>query len=131
MEAFMKRISSTSRADSVISTLEVVQKKFQAWRQDPSQSQRIPEELWHEAAGLVGTGPSLNHISRTLSVDYNHLKRRSLAMQLGNDGLVEIPLPDMFPQQAISPLAEIVSQNGVVLRLFSQECGSIIKAFLK
>ncbi|MBF0502387.1 MAG: hypothetical protein HQM09_19765 [Candidatus Riflebacteria bacterium] len=114
-----------------MSALEAVKKKFQAWRQDPSRPHRIPERLWQDAVSLVGTGLSLNQISRSLNIDFSQLKRLSLTEKSTSDGLVEIHLPETLSAPSIVPLAEIISQNGVVLRLFSQDSSSIIKAFLE
>lgn len=112
------------------SALEIVRQKLRMWRQNRTHSCRIPEELWQAAVDLVGKGLSLHRIARTLGLDYNNFKRRSLSEKSAVNKLVEIPLSDIFLPNVAPSLAEIVLPNGVILRLFSAESESIIRAFL-
>jgi len=56
-------------------SLEEVQGKFQAWRQQRTKGQRIPEALWQAAAALYPRY-SIYQISRALRLDHMDLKAR-------------------------------------------------------
>jgi hypothetical protein len=55
--------------------LEEVQRQFQAWRQQRTKGQRIPDALW-QAAGALYPRHSIYQISRTLRLDHMDLKAR-------------------------------------------------------
>lgn len=113
------------------SRLEVVKEEFRKWRAPESKTKRIPEELWNSAVSVVGGEYSVNRISRILSLDFNRLKLRFLSRLPSPEKIVEVSFPQGFQTPSRFPLAEIVSQSGMVLRLFSQESESIIRTFLK
>jgi hypothetical protein len=58
------------------SPLESVRYQFEKWRERrKNRKEPIPEELW-AAATRLGHQYSINHISRTLHLNYNDLKKR-------------------------------------------------------
>jgi hypothetical protein len=56
-------------------SLEEVEGQFDAWRQQRTKGQRIPEALWKAAAALYPRH-SIYQISRTLRLDHMDLKAR-------------------------------------------------------
>jgi len=56
-------------------SLEEVRGQFQAWRQQRTKGQRIPDALWQAAAALYPRY-SIYQISRTLRLDHMDLKAR-------------------------------------------------------
>ena len=56
-------------------SLEEVQGQFQAWRQQRTKGQRIPDPLWQAAVALYPRY-SVYRISRTLRLDHMDLKAR-------------------------------------------------------
>ena len=56
-------------------SLEEVQGQFQAWRQQRTKGQRIPDPLWQAAVALYPRY-SVYQISRTLRLDHMDLKAR-------------------------------------------------------
>ena len=89
-------VRNDSRSGS--QSLEEVQGQFDAWRQQRTKGQRIPEALWKAAAALY-PGHSIYQISRTLRLDHMDLKarvgvgerRRSKARQ--EPQFIELPFP--------------------------------------
>ena len=59
-------------------TLEEVAEHVEQWRSHKKKGERIPQQLWNEALGLVGTY-GVSRVSRTLRLSYTELdKRREL-----------------------------------------------------
>lgn len=57
-------------------TLDEVRRRFETWRKTKEYSSSpIPQPLWDAAIGLARTH-SIYEISRSLRLDYNHLKKR-------------------------------------------------------
>ncbi len=56
-------------------TLEEVAKHVEQWRSRKKKGERIPQRLWNEALGLVGTY-GISRISRTLRLSYTELNKR-------------------------------------------------------
>ncbi|MBF0544073.1 MAG: hypothetical protein HQM08_06560 [Candidatus Riflebacteria bacterium] len=110
-------------------SLEQIKEKFSEWRNAESRSHKIPEELWSAAVSLIPYF-SINRISRELSLGFTELKSRASNSVSKTDKFVELELPAPSPQN-VTPIAEIVTNQGTVLRIFSQNCSEIIKAFLK
>lgn len=78
-------------------SLEEVQSQFQAWRENRSRGQRIPEELWRAAASLHPQY-SAYQISRALRLDHMDLKDRIGSLNKrakGGEGAQFIELPAM------------------------------------
>ncbi|EKD93041.1 MAG: hypothetical protein ACD_28C00263G0001 [uncultured bacterium] len=126
-----KKLLSWCNQGDKVDRLEAVKEEFRKWRDPETKTKRIPEELWDAAVSVVGGEYSVNRISRILSLDFNRLKRRYLSRLPSPEKIVEISFPQGFHTPPRFPLAEVVSQSGMVLRLFSQESESIIRTFLK
>ena len=56
-------------------TLEEVAKHFKQWRSVKKKGERIPEHLWNEAVGLVGTY-AVSQVTRTLRLSGTDLNKR-------------------------------------------------------
>jgi hypothetical protein len=56
-------------------TLEEVAKHFKHWRSVKKKGERIPEHLWNEAVGLVGTY-AVSQVTRTLRLSGTDLNKR-------------------------------------------------------
>lgn len=110
-------------------SLETVQRKFSEWRALEPRPKCIPDSLWKEAVCLIGDEYSLNKVARSLSLDYKCLKLAFSRLSSENYGLVEIT--PAFPHvTALTPVAEIVSPQGMILRLFSGDSVTIVKTFV-
>ncbi len=62
-------------SDEPTLTLETVAKHFAHWRRNKNNGERIPEALWNEALGLLGTY-GISQVSRTLRLSYTELGKR-------------------------------------------------------
>jgi hypothetical protein len=49
--------------------------RFEAWRNDPKKSRRIPQELW-QAAVDISKEYSINHVSKVLRMSYTDLNKQ-------------------------------------------------------
>jgi hypothetical protein len=86
------------------SEFETARKHFESWRKTKEYSSTpIPEQLWQEAVRLAGAH-SIYQVSKTLGLDYNHLKRRvqrneGLPQSSENrtDAFVEVSLSAAMP----------------------------------
>ena len=56
-------------------TLEAVATHFKQWRSVKKKGERIPEHLWNEAVGLVGTY-AVSQVTRTLRLSGRDLNKR-------------------------------------------------------
>ncbi len=56
-------------------TLESVAEHFKQWRSVKKKGERIPEQLWNEAVGLVGTF-GVSQVTRTLRLSGRDLNKR-------------------------------------------------------
>lgn len=56
-------------------TLEEVAEHFEQWRRGKKKGERIPQQLWSEAAGLLGAY-GVSQITRTLRVSGTDLNKR-------------------------------------------------------
>jgi hypothetical protein len=56
-------------------TLEEVAEHFEQWRRSKKKGKRIPEQLWSEAIGLVGTY-GVSQVTRTLRLSGTDLNQR-------------------------------------------------------
>jgi hypothetical protein len=59
----------------VCPSLEQVERQFEAWRNQPQRSRKIPLELW-EAVARLCVRCSVLQVSRTPRLGYNELKER-------------------------------------------------------
>jgi len=56
-------------------TLEEVAEHFEQWRRGKKKGERIPQQLWREALGLVGTY-GVSQVTRTLRLSGTDLNKR-------------------------------------------------------
>jgi len=63
-----------ARIESTL-TLEEVAEHFEQWRRNKKKGKRIPEHLWNEAVGLVGTY-GVSRVTRTLRLSGTDLNKR-------------------------------------------------------
>lgn len=91
-----------------IAGLEAVRVRFERWRQNRSQGERIPETLWTAAVKLAETH-GVAKISTALRIDYYALKKR-----LGPAS----PLASSQPQGSVARFVELASP----VRTDSREC---------
>ena len=56
-------------------TLEEVAEHIEQWRRGKKNGERIPQQLWNEALGLVSTHGT-SRVSRTLRLSYTELDKR-------------------------------------------------------
>ncbi len=64
-------------------TLEEVAEHFEQWRRSKKKGGRIPEQLWSEAIGLVGTY-GVSQVTRTLRLGGTDLNKRRGIVGTGN-----------------------------------------------
>ena len=108
-------------------TLEAVGKHFAHWRRNKNNGERIPEELWNEALGLLETC-GISRVSRTLRLSYTELDKRRELMDTrqcgqapGDTAFVEVDqtLVDQVPRSG-EPTAvwmELERPDGLRLRI--------------
>lgn len=101
-------------------------KRLAEWRTQRQRGQRIPEDLWNEAAGLARRH-GLNQISHALRLDYYHLKKRA-----GAPGRKAQPNEEVFAelQAAVSEnggacVVELEKGNGAKLRVSAGNAGMV------
>jgi hypothetical protein len=106
--------------------VSVLGKRLAEWRAGRRRGQRIPEELWAEAAGLARRH-GLNIVSNALGLDYYHLKKRS-----GMNGRNAQPEKEVFAElhAAVSEsggtcVVELEKGNGAKLRVSAGNAGMV------
>jgi len=62
--------------------LEEVAKHIEQWRAGKKKGERIPQQLWDEALGLVDRY-GISQVSRTLHLSYTELKKRQKIIEAG------------------------------------------------
>jgi len=107
-------------------TLETVAKHFAHWRRNKNNGERIPEALWNEALGLLGTY-GISRVSRALRLSYTELgKRRELVdtrqygQAPGEAAFVEVDqtLVDQVPRsESAAVWMELERPDGLRLRI--------------
>lgn len=108
-------------------------KRFESWRSLTVKGNRkVPEELWEDTIQLSAFFP-LYRLAQTLGIDYNTLKMRMLqkncrALEPIKSEFVELYQPAVSTTENYQ-LAEIISADGSVLKLYSGAIEEIIKAF--
>jgi hypothetical protein len=108
-------------------TLEEVAKHIEQWRSGKNKGERIPEQLWSEALGLLSTY-GISRVSRTLRLSYTELNKRRGSIEAGQHrqdadgetGFVEIDRS--LVDQALRPDAtavwmELERPDGLRLRI--------------
>jgi hypothetical protein len=115
--------------------LKQVEKKFRRWRSTRRPRERIPEELWSEAAALTGA-MSVHKVSKRLRLNPTTLKRRAgktpgFVHGQGDDpAFVEIPWA-----AGLERVVEIRRSDGAVMTLKLRGDGAadmavVIRSFL-
>ena len=113
-------------------TLELVAEHFAQWRRNKNKGERIPEQLWYEAIGLLGTY-RISDVTRVLRLSGSDLnKRRRLieAHSPSKSSDVETTFVQVAPQivhqalgsEATAGWMELARPDG--LRLHIQPSGS-------
>ena len=107
-------------------TLEAVAKHFAHWRRKKTNGERIPEELWNEALGLLETC-GISRVSRTLRLSYTELDKRRELMDTrpcgqapSEEAFVEVDqtLVDQVPRsEAGAVWMELERPDGMRLRI--------------
>lgn len=117
--------------------LEQVKTKFNNWRKLSGRPHKIPSELWASAAQLISDF-SLHRISKELSISYTVLKEyaQKFKPSSGKDEFVEIKIQNSVPihapvREQNTLLAEVISEKGNLLRIYSERCAGLLEAFLK
>ncbi len=73
-----------ARIESAL-TLEVVAEHFEQWRRRKRKGDRIPEQLWSEAAGLVSSY-GVSRVTATLRLSGTDLNKRRGIIEAGRSG---------------------------------------------
>ena len=122
--------------DRVPAGLEQVRAELEAWRGQRRKGDRIPEGVWQRAAGAVRQH-GLNVVSRSLRLDYYHLKRRAA----GKEPLrpqrppVFVELGPQATEAELACLVELEKGNGARMRICVRDAtgvdwGKLKEAFL-
>ena len=108
-------------------TLEAVAEHFERWRSNKRKGDRIPEQLWSEAIGLVSSY-GVSRVARILRLGGRDLnKRRGITGAARNDEAIggDTPFVEIDPvvmDQAVGPASaavwmELERADGMPLRL--------------
>jgi hypothetical protein len=103
-------------------TLEEVAEHFAQWRKRKKNGERIPEHLWNEALGLLGTY-GVSQVTRTLRLSGTDLNKRRGPIGAGPGGktaFVEIDpaVMDQTPEPEASAVwMELERPDGLRLRI--------------
>lgn len=87
-----------ARIESAL-TLEVVAEHFEQWRRRKRKGDRIPEQLWREAVGLVGSY-GVSRVTATLRLSGTDLNKRRGIIEAGRNEKAsgaEPPFVEMYP----------------------------------
>ena len=135
----------TNRSKELPAGLERVRMGLATWREQRRGGERIPNELWGEAARAVRQY-GLNRVSKALGLDYNHLNRRS-GRGAGASGTSRGPRPvfmeltdigtdaEQRTDTGLACVVELEKGNGVRMRICVREAvavdwGKLKEAFL-
>jgi hypothetical protein len=92
-------------------SLEEVAKHFEQWRRGKKKGERIPQQLWSEAIGLVGTY-GVSQVTRTLRLSGTDLNRRRGIVATGKrrrragEKTAFVEVAPALVDQALGPEAE-------------------------
>ena len=117
-------------------TLEAVAKHFAHWRRKKTNGERIPEELWNEALGLLGAY-GISQISRTLRLSYTELDKRRKISEAGRsrqgsgDDTAFVEIDRALVDQAAEPAdgavwMELERPDGLRLRIRPSHRGDML-----
>ena len=118
-------------------TLEAVAEHFKQWRSVKKKGERIPEHLWNEAVGLVGTY-AVSEVTRALRLSGRDLNKRrgSIGTDRRRRGLAEgtafVELDRSLVGQALGPDAnapwmELERPDGLRLRIASTKGADLLE----
>ncbi len=118
------------KSEQVPAEVECVRVQLDQWRGQRRPGQRIPEELWN-AAALAARRHGLNHVSRTLGLDYSQLKRRAgqcevkRAVRQGSEAVFVELQPAGRPEANAGCVVELEKGNGAKLRVCVSDADSV------
>ena len=94
------------------------QRKIERWRVRHRPRSPLPEELWREAAELVGVH-GINRTARALRVDYYSLKKRVTAVAESDEHVPEFVevLPGGMPASRPECTIELEEASGAKMRI--------------
>ena len=117
-------------------TLKEVARHFKQWRSVKMKGERIPDHLWSEAVGLLGTY-GVSQVTRTLRLSGTDLnKRRGIIVadqrRQGSDGgTTFVEIDPTFVDQALRPEAtaawmELERLDGLRLRIHPTQSADML-----
>jgi hypothetical protein len=134
-----------SDEDSIIATKELssIKQELDSWRLLEKRPHRLPEEFWLRAAKLASHF-STNKIARALKIDFNRLKKHiglttiqpqkadksvNISGEVKKCSLKKNFIELQFPQisASSSPIAEVTSNKGNNLKIFTSDCSVVTK----
>ncbi len=115
-----------ARIESTL-TLEVVAEHFEQWRRRKKQGDRIPEQLWSEALGLVSIY-GVTRVTRALRLSGTDLNKRRGISEAGGSGRATggdaafVEMEPVVMDQAVGPEStavwmELERADGMRLRI--------------
>jgi hypothetical protein len=122
-------------------TLEEVAEHFKQWRSVKKKGERIPEPLWNEAVGLVGTC-GVWPVARTLRLSGRDLNKRRGLLGTGRrrrvpDGataFVELDrtlVGQALGRDANAPWMELERPDGLRLRIQGADLLALVERFMR
>lgn len=122
-------------------TLEEVAKHFKQWRSVKKKGERIPEPLWNEAVGLVGTY-AVSQVTRALRLSGTDLNKRRGVIGTGrrrrgsDGGTAFVELDRALVGQALGPDAsapwmELERPDGLRLRIQGADLLALVEHFMR
>ena len=113
--------------------------ELQAWRGQRCKGDRIPEEVWRQAAGAVRQY-GLHRVSKALGLDYKQLKRRAgrcagAGATARDEEPVFVELAGLRTEAGLAGVVELEKGNGTRMRICVREAvavdwGKLKEAFL-
>jgi len=102
-------------------SLEQVRQRFESWRRRRKKRTRIPQTLWQAAVSL-SEEYSINHLSKTLSVNYTALKKKVINAKtakketsgVSSSPFMELPVPAVPLTEST---IEMTKSDGSVMRI--------------
>jgi hypothetical protein len=122
-------------------TLEAVAEHFMQWRSVKKKGERIPEPLWNEAVGLVGTY-AVSQVTQTLRLSGRDLNKRRGFIGTGRRRRVPdgarafVELDRTLVGQALGPDAraswmELERPDGLRLRIQGTDLLALVERFMR
>ena len=112
----------TPDVSTIAPSLELVQQRFESWRQHRKKRTRIPQNLW-KAAVALSEEYSIFHLSKALRVNYTTLKKQVVKFNtaetstayVSSSTFVELPPPSSLVVQEST--IEMIKRDGAVMRM--------------